>query len=374
LLTAGGFWDIDTKGTSMLKAGVSNKELGIPEDRNDERAEYSRGSKPLFPKELSGPLLSCEVRLRQTIGKYGYKIEGFPNYVWVPATAFPTWKARHDEIVREYYGYKAALITNYDAVVEQNRQKWTRGAEKAYKAIVGPRPDARFWKESDAELQHAQRQWDEGMAEYVTEVVERALAQMPSKEQLRAGLQVVLKPAIIEDIRDVEQANLKAEELRLAQEQVRLETDRIKAMRAAQMEAAREQLADMASPWDTIIHTFGVRLNKAVQELAASIGEHGYLTGKAAEGARNLRQLYDVLAAARNETTEAALDKLDQALAHQPHEPIITEDKDGKKTARNLRYDPAKVMEALEAIAETTIESVEFMKRRSPQEWADLEL
>ena len=348
LLRAGSLWDVDIEGTSLLFASVSWREYGINESSDERAKKFTRGQKPLFPEELYRPIQSLEVRFRQTLARFGYRIAGFDKYTWVPATAFESWMRRHRELLEEFNERKGKLLAAHAHVVEMKREEFHRFAARAWRA---------FEASSDAV--------QVGRDDYIADVVARALGQIPTREALDARLRVVLKPALIEHDASIAQAEAEAQSYRLQREELRLREEQVRAMRLAQMDHARQQLSSMASPWDEVIHGFGAKLYAAVQEVQKVIEKHGYLPGKTAEKARGLRDMYQVLAIARNGRIEDSLDALERAMSTRPPERI---------NGKELSYDPELVKEALDTIASVTIESARMMTQIRPQEWEEIEV
>lgn len=310
--------DLEIKGVSMFTRGAIWAELGIGED-DVRKKQYTPGSKYLIPKDKVDALRSVEQRMRQALDKFSFDIPGFRPHRWIPYTAYKQFRERWEELLAEFQEAKDTIIEEYDQYRDALAAEFAQGARRAWKAILG--------QGYVAAILEGRAYIDE--SEFVDRIVEKALARMPSPEEIETRLTADYAVALIYGDQDVAadelearrlreqarleqakaraqeqeeyyQANLLAEqhrherEMNLLAEQEKRES--INAMFAAEMEHARNRLGEMTSPLDDIINALRRQMAEAAREIQASIQKNGHLRGSVARKARGLVELYQTLA------------------------------------------------------------------------------
>lgn len=315
----GALVDIEVTGISMLSAGIRWEELGIGES-DVRRSRFGRGRKHLFPQKVAGKLSSLESRIRANLEKYSFIVTGFTPYRWVPVGAYFKWREEHDALVEEFEAAKQALLDEYDAAQEALAQDFATIAHQAYTALCAT-------ADNDIEMSRAQ---------YVDEVIEIALAKLPSKERITHELRVDYKTAILEDTADIEARIAALEQERIEYEKAmterhaeqqkrstreneeRLKRRKMEEMHRMELEKAREQLDSMRSPWDEVVGAFHGQIAQEVQEILGVMNKHGFVPGQTARRIKGLREMYDLLAVQRDEDIETALSQIEASLVAKP--------------------------------------------------------
>ncbi len=124
------------------------------------------------------------------------------------------------------------------------------------------------------------------------------------------------------------------------------------AIRKAEYDRAREQLAETVSPLQEVMLKFRDRIYQDVVDIAKSLQKNGTLVGKVGNKAKGLRELYDLLASCTNDTElRDALDTLDSALD--------TPGADGSA------YNAGAIEEALAGVVAVTKDAAEDLRRQT---------
>lgn len=373
--------DVDVHGMSMFSRRVTWAELGIP-DEDTRRKRLHRGSKDLLPKKYMGKLRSLETRFRQSLDRHSFLLQGFQPYRWVPFTAYAAWKEQWAELQEELEDLKSQILTFYETFVEDLRGDFAEIAQEAWDAIRARRPDDAG--EFAVITRHGVYESREA---FIEAVVDHAIAQMPSREDIRNGLYVDYKNALVVTGADLEEELLRYDELatararehdaqdRLRDEKwqrkvamnlkqremeqaadLRMQAERAKleAMRQAELEHARKQVAQTVSPLQEVFEQFRAQISSDVNAIARSIDKNGHVRGKVAQRARGLLDAYRLLGSATgDEELEEALRDLRSRLAERPEDPD-----EGK-------YDTGSVMVSLRQIAELCHEQAELVELRA---------
>jgi len=384
--------DLDFHGGNMFTTRTTYSELGIP-DGDMRRKRLKAGSKDLLPKKLIGRLRSIESRFRQSLEKYSYRIGVFGSYRWVPYTAYEKWQEEWDKLQAELIEWKKEVLRRYDEFVDAIADDFTQIAREAWQALLARRGgDTNFVLITKDNAEFSGDQEDL----FVDYVVGRAVSKMPARKDVECGLYVDYRTAILLGQADVEADGLLADQLRHQREmetvQVWKERERIyaeqrerkqklwaeeeearlrlrekeakiNAMRQAELEHARQQMADMSSPLQEIFDSLRAQMFTDVSEILAGIKKNGRLVGRSAERVRNLVQTFRLLNAHEDGQLEMALDELQARLT--TLQSSNEETKDANVTG---------VVNQLEQIKSLTHEAAVAIKRMGPSRFAHLEV
>jgi hypothetical protein len=311
--------DIDVRGTSMFQRAASWAEWGIA-DQDIRHSRLSGGVKLLIPALYVKRLRSLETRFRQTLETYSYnELKAFAPYRWIPFTAYKEWRAEWDRLQADLDGIKADILKNYDRFVDDL-------AGEFYKIGQGA------WKDFSA---HGYSAVKVGGKEYATEVEyarfvsDRAVSQMPTRQQIKDGLLVDYRTALVSDEADLEAELLAADRTSAARERIRADAQRdakaeavadqetrirIAAMRQAEIEHARQRLQEMGSPLDEVVNALRGRILRSAQAMLESVQKSGFVRGKIAEQGAGLLEFFDLMSVGNDETLRNRLYELKSAI------------------------------------------------------------
>jgi len=305
LREAGLLIDLDIHGVSMFSVRTTYAELGISAE--DVRSKRLRaGTKDLFP-EYSKKLRSLEGRARQNLARHSHVIPAFGQYRWLPWTAYEKYSDKHAEILAELDATKAELLCKYDDLREENRVYFEQVALRAWRDLRAGFADP------DSGMIVTTDQTEFGPGEepkFVEYVVQKALGRMPLPDEIRDGVRIDYKTSILYSEAEIaaDQAALEQAEAEYAQARLQhAQTEqavfdvhlqereaesqsqaRIAAYRRAELEHARQQLAEMGSPIQDALDGLRANLYDAVHTLLAGLRKNTTFRGKAGQKAADL--------------------------------------------------------------------------------------
>jgi len=245
--------------------------LGVQTEKPEAKAAWNdvvrAGRIDLIPRRDFNPIVNAAYRARANL--YRYSMEGLGGYM-IPATSYPTWKARHEEAEKDFWAGVASLCDNLDALKEQMRSSYVALFTDAWERLnrVGA--------------------VTKGCDEFVAEAVADLMKEVPSAEVVRSKfyMTVEFRHAPMQD--ELAQAEIDAARIRgdyltsndaLDDEKRRIlreMQDRV----ATQMEARRSQVEQSLAKAED---EFYVNIQKAVAELSDGLKSKGKLSGGASQ-------------------------------------------------------------------------------------------
>lgn len=340
LLNRGILIDIDVHGIGIFQIATSWAEWGFADD--DPRKSHMRKGSRNAAQDLHKKLRSAEVRLRNLAARYGRKITGLGGWSWIPYTVYDEFTTEWDRINGELTATRDEIISRRPELVTDLAADMAAGARRAWAAIEAQRPEGAgpfvLIENGDTYLD---------IEAYIEHERQRAHVIFPTAEDIKRKVYAVYHNAILmtsaellaehaaekEARRDAAQAALDEQtahdeshrrqlqaELNLAEMEAE-HTARVNAMRDAEIQRAREMIQDVKSPWQDIIDQFRAEVNEKVVKLAQSLQRNGCLRGRSLGLARDLHQLYQVMASATDdreleEKLRHLKDILDPAMAN----------------------------------------------------------
>lgn len=344
--------DINAHNLGIFKRTASWEQLGIrPEDAR--RARLGKGHQKLAPSKIVNKLASFETRIRSNLDNYSFQIRAFGDWRWLPLTAYDEWRERHDELTAELQAFiQSEILDKWDEIEAANREYFEASAERAWKAWQATRQEEGY---DEAVVIIKGRGVYKSKEDFVASVVSEGMRSAPSREEVEemnisyeTGY-IFLPPEITQMYARAkrEEAEAVAAEAdaiarrRREREALSQVEARKEAIRQAEMERARQQLAEIGSPFDEVTQKLRARIHEDVVSIAEHIEKYGYMRGRVGSKAEGLYHLYKILGGATNDVElEEALKQLDRALA--------AESPDG--TARHT----ARIKDALDEIAGVT--------------------
>jgi len=356
-------------------------------------------------------------QFRQTLDKFApYTIEGYKPYRLLLYTAYDAWKEEWDMRQAQLAALKIELVNHLDEFRDLAASEWGGIARESWQAIRARRQAdridqrytelrAQYSNVADDDLHNmaraqVQAEPDDDFAivtpqgtfdtieGFTDHVVARGLARFPTAESVQTGLYADYRTAVLitgadvaeerlrqeEALADVrierERATTTATEERARRAQIRLDLEqaegeirtqeaerqaRVEAIREAEREHARQQLATMRSPLDEIFAQFRARIYQDVLEIRQSILKNGRVRGKVAQRCRTLLNTYNLLGSATGD------DELEEAL--KALRDTLDQDPEAEKAAS--RYDTVAVETALRDLTDLTHEQAQQVA-----EWA----
>ena len=347
--------DLNISGTSMFTRAASWAELGIFDADDVRRQRFTKGSKYLISETQVKRLKSIETRMRQLLDKYSFDVTGFRPYRWIPFTAYEDWQDKWNAQVDQFNTVKADIIQRYDFYTTGLKDDFALVGERAWRTFTG--------QGYESILVDGRKFTNE--KKFVKYVVEKALAKLPSVDDIKSGLHADYITALVYGESDVEADRLHAEKLRteIAAEKAKQaegmldldmkELDRkekslkIAAMREAEMEHARKRIEEVGSPFEEVFGKLRARFAQDCDDMLESIKKNGMVRGKIAEKGAGLLELYSVMAAHDDNELRNKLVELKSAIGP------VGEGRDKETPDRNV----AEVEKALEEIAKLSAQT-----------------
>lgn len=345
--------DLSVHGVSQFYARVDwTLDLGIPKE-DVRRERLTPGRKALIP---DGKLKSLETRARRCLERHSLEIAAFGGYRYIPDTAFWDWKEQHDAIVQQWEDEIEAKCADWDNLLYQLETDFSKMARETYLTLLGRRHT-----ESNGDVETVLDQYPT-MQDFVSAVVGKAKSKLPTRAEIRATCRITVRPAtfmldheteamLLEaatlnverqrkwdelnywkrreqaEAQEAEAKAKSAEQEQIQQEALlrveRVETERrqrhkTEALREAQLEMARESLAEMGSPFQQVIHGLRGQILQTTEELLTNVRKHGRVLGKTNEKATNMIAMFRLLNAAGDNELESKLTELQSELTIGP--------------------------------------------------------
>lgn len=308
---------VSVTGSSIFTRRATFGELGIA-DSDVRRMHYTAGSKYIFPRELAGRFRSIENRARDAVAQYAHVLPGFGDWRWLAFTAIPGLRDRILQLQAERDILVDEMKRDYPFYIEALESEFESSARAAWRSIVGQGFDAVrvngvvYTSEQD----------------FVGVIISKILARVPSIEDIENKLRVSYQVQQVVAAADVAQDSLKAAELQEQEENLRaayrrqrdqeyltvqaqrdemmhertlrqIEADEreqiARAAITAELERARQEMAETSSYVDAIFQSIREKLANGAREMLESVQTNGFLKGKIAERGTGLLDLYNTL-------------------------------------------------------------------------------
>lgn len=364
--------DLDVHGLSPLWAKVDwYLDLGVLQG-DKRRKRLSPGRKNLLP---DAKLESAQTRLRNNLYKFSYRVTAIGNYRYVPNEAFLAWKEAHDAIVADFYATKQWCIDHYEELKLKLIDDYRDMATETWESIQS--------RGDPAEVRFTQSYT---LWEFQDAVVAKALSKLPSPEEMEQDIHIVVNVAtwmlpveamadelerqqlITEAQEEAEKHNHWLREERAASEaaeakymaaiekakteKARAEAEadliefekqeKMKAVRRAQLELARESVHEIVNPFDEMLNDLRAQMYKSTRDVLDNIAKHNRVVGKQVTAIQNMIGLFRMLDAAGDDELAHRIENLEKAL-----------DAPGLETKR----DTGSIVDALNQVAMVAMEA-----------------
>lgn len=374
--------DIDVRGLSRLWASVDwYLDLGVLQE-DTRRTRLSPGRKNLLPDNL---LASVQTQLRNNLYKHSFPVGVLGSYRYIPNEAFLEWKAAHDELVDRFNAIRDGYIDRYDELVAALEADYAEMAQETWDALRA--------RGTEAEKQFTR---DYTLGQFTLAVVNKAKDKLPSAEEMRREIRVVVSVATwmlpVEAAQDAleherlvatEQAEREEREWWVREERMRREAmeqewkaldeesrarqqaamaeqelirieqrERAQAIRNAQIELARASIMDLANPMDEMLNGLRERMYQSAHKVLANVEKHGRVVGKQVEAIENMVAMFRMLNAAGDAELEHEIERLAESL----HVEGVTH----KRDTMAIKTALAGVAQVAMEQAETTIDMTRF--------------
>lgn len=344
--------DIDVSGMSMGVTSATFAELGIADA--DERTRRLRGgTKIMFFKEYHRELRSCESSYRQLLNRFSYEVSGVAPYRWVAFKAWDMWREDAEVIEARFKMVVEKIVRDYDKQREAFEADEREMAARAWTAIEAQKYDSIV---IDG-VKYTRP------AEFVNEVVRRAMAKFPSREKI-ASIRMDYRTAVVADMADIEADQLAAERIQTAKAKEHAKQQKhlndahykhqeamakLEAVKEAEREHRLKRLSEMRLPLDELANDLRAQVKDVAESMLESVKKNGSVRGKVAEQVQNLKAIYEAMSITKDTNLEESLKKLTELIG-----PVGKE-----RTKETPDRDVASIRAAMLELIDLTSEEIE---------------
>lgn len=329
LETEGIFLNVDCRGFSTLERQIEWKSLGV-ELPPGQTIKLSPPRVGLLPDSFRRKLMRASAQAHHALNKFSFRftlcetVWGTSEYKWIPWNAFENFEAEYKKALETLAAAKAEVLANYDDILLTLRKSFADLAEDSAKRL-----DATL----EIPVNHE---------EFVANVVAYAIGMIPTREMIRDGLTISMKPKVIvlgsEMLAEQQKAkslNLETAKIEAEHQQVRLELDtktRIEQLkihdfeqeqrrerevkeriRNMKIEAAKDAANEAVSPIKEGLDQITAKIFEAAQEMAQKLHTKDFVPGALAKRARQMCEWYRLMNFTNDSSLEDVLQRLEEA-------------------------------------------------------------
>lgn len=311
LESEGIFMNIDCRGFGSLIRQLEWKTLGVrlPDDA---AVRVSPPRAGLLPDIYRNKLMRGAAQAHNALDKYGFRftlcetVWGTSEYKWIPWTAFDQFENAYFKACETLSQAKAEVIAKYDEILEILQDS--------------------FWKLAEDSADRFQATTGEPFdrAEFRDAVAAQAIGMVPTREMVRDGLTITMKPKVIvlgsemiaernlarilalETAKvDAERTTLelevdakrRIEQLRVneAAEETRQEREVKERIRNMKIEAARREAEEAMSPVTEGFAQIASKIFEAATEMSERLKDSKFVPGSLAKRARQMCEWYQLM-------------------------------------------------------------------------------
>lgn len=329
LETEGIFLNIDAKGFGALQRQLDWKTLGV-ELPAGTSVSVSPPRAGLLPDVYRKKLLRGAAQAHNALNKFSFRftlcetIWGTSEYKWIPWNAFESFESEYKQACETLSRAKADVLANYDEILITLRASFTKLAEDSAQRLEATNA-APFKRE-----------------EFIANVVARAMGMIPTREMIRDGMTISMKPKVIvlgsemlAEQQKSRELNLETTRIEAETRSVNLELDtrtRIEQMklveferdqrrerevkeriRQMKIEAAQKEATEAVSPIREGLNQITAKIYEAAQEMATKMQTADFVPGSLAKRARQMCEWYELMNFTRDKSLEEVLQRLQSA-------------------------------------------------------------
>jgi len=329
LETEGIFLNVDCRGFSTLERQIEWKSLGV-ELPAQGAVRLSPPRAGLLPDKYRRKLMRAGAQAHHALNKFSFRftlcetVWGTSEYKWIPWNAFENFEQEYKRALETLAAAKAEVLANYDEILLTLRKSFAELAEDSAKRL-------------DATLEIPVNR-----EEFVANVVAHAIGMVPTREMIRDGLTISMKPKVIvlgsEMIAEQQKSkalNLETAKIEAEHQSVRLELDtktRIEQLkirdfeleqrrerevkeriRQMKIEAARDAAHDAISPIKEGLDQITAKIYEAALEMSQKLHAADFVPGALAKRARQMCEWYRLMNFTGDSSLEDVLQRLEEA-------------------------------------------------------------
>ncbi len=329
LESEGIFMNIDCRGFGALVRQLEWKTLGVKLPENA-AVHVSPPRAGLLPDAYRNKLMRGAARAHQALTRYGFRftlcetVWGTSEYKWIPWTAFEQFEQAYHKACETLAKAKAEVLEDYDAILGI--------LQDSFYTLARDSAD-RFEATSDESFDRE---------EFVNAVAAQAIGMVPTRETIRDGLVITMKPKVIvlgsemiaeqnlKKTLSLETARVDAERVSLeleldskrrveqikvdhVEEESRRESEVKERIRNMKIEAARREAEEAVSPIKEGLSQLTAKIFEAASEMSEKLNGAHFVSGSLAKRARQMCEWYQLMNFTGDTSLEEVLDKLQSA-------------------------------------------------------------
>lgn len=329
LESEGIFMNIDCRGFGSLVRQLEWKTLGVklPEGA---AVRVSPPRAGLLPDVYRNKLMRGASQAHNALDKYGFRftlcetVWGTSEYKWIPWTAFEQFEQGYFRACEALSRAKAEVLEKYDDIVEILTDSFRELAEDSANRLLATVGEP-FNRN-----------------EFIEAVTAQALSMVPTREMIRDGLVITMKPKVIvlgsemiaernlvrtlaletakvDSARTALELELNSkrriEQLRVNEvaEETRREREVKERIRSMKIEAARREAEEAVSPVKEGFAQIAAKIFEAATEMSERMKDSKFVPGSLAKRARQMCEWYQLMNFTGDTSLEEVLGKLEGA-------------------------------------------------------------
>jgi hypothetical protein len=329
LESEGIFMNIDCRGFGSLVRQLEWKTLGIKLPENA-AVRVSPPRAGLLPDLYRNKLMRGAAQAHNALTRYSFRftlcetVWGTSEYKWIPWTAFEQFEQAYFRACETLSKAKSEVLEEYDEILTILQDSFYKLAEDSAD---------RFQATTNEPFDRA---------EFINAVVAQAIGMVPTKEMIRDGLVITMKPKVIvlgsemiaernlartlaletEKV-DVERSMLeleldskrRIEQLKVNEvaEETRREREVKERIRNMKIEAARREAEEAISPVKEGFAQIAAKILEAATEMSERLKDAKFVPGSLAKRARQMCEWYSLMNFTGDTSLEYVLNKLEDA-------------------------------------------------------------
>ena len=329
LESEGIFLNIDCLGFGMLARQLDWKTLGVKLPEHT-AVRISPPRAGLLPDLSRNKLMRGQAQAHNALNKYGFRftlcetVWGTSDYKWIPWSAFEQFEQEYLRACETLATAKAEVLQNYDEILIILKESFQELAEDSANRLEATGADPFDRKE------------------FIETVVARSIEIVPTREMIRDGLSITMKPKVIvlgsemiaeknlsrqlnleaartqaeQTILDLEiDAKLQIEQIKVDDftQERRREREVKERIREMKIEAARREAEEAVSPIKEGLAQISSKICDAAGEMAARLSDAKFVPGSLAKRARQMCEWYKLMNFTDDTSLETVLERLQAA-------------------------------------------------------------
>lgn len=329
LESEGIFMNIDCRGFGSLVRQLEWKTLGVELPENA-AVRVSPPRAGLLPDVYRNRLMRGAAQAHNALSKFGFRftlcetVWGTGEYKWIPWTAFESFEKAYLQACETLAVAKSEVLSKYNDILEILQDSFYQLARDSAE---------RFEATCDEPIDRE---------EFVNAVATQAIGMVPTREMIRDGLVITMKPKVIilgsEMIAErnlakslaLETTRIRAEQTKIDLEidakrrieeikvdevtaETRREREVKERIREMKIEAARREAEEAVSPIKEGFAQITAKIVESASEMAERMKDAKFVSGSLAKRARQMCEWYQLMNFTGDTSLERVLEQLQTA-------------------------------------------------------------